>query len=329
MEENKYLELITKHLSGNISDAEKKVLHEWLDEDIYNMNLYKELKKLWDLSGKYESDFNPDVNSAIDRFKTRIASTPSRKTIRLKRILQIAAVLILLAIAASTVKYFSKNIFEVSTTKLTASTESKAEFILPDSSKVWLNKNSELSYSDNFAERIVTITGEAYFEVKKANNKPFTILSGSSKTVVLGTSFIVKNIKETRDVEVVVITGKVVLSDLSGNTNHNAIINPGEIGIFNTKSSTILISKIEDPNILAWKTNVLTFRNTPVHIVLKTLGQFYNKQLIIEDGNIEDCVLTSTFDHQNLNDILEELRILWNIDYKQKGDVFVISKGGC
>lgn len=329
MEENKYLELITKHLTGSISDDEKKLFYEWLDKDKKNMDLFKELKKLWELSGKYESDFEPDVNSAIDRFKTRIASNPSKKTISLNRVLQIASVFILLTLAAFTVYYFSENKVDVSTTKLTASSISKAEFILPDSSKVWLNKNSELTYSGNFVDRIVNLTGEAYFEVKKANGKSFTIISGNTKTIVLGTSFIVKNLKESKDVEVIVVTGKVALSGLSGNANHKVVLNTGEQGIFNAKNSTISVSKFEDPNILAWKTNVLIFRNTPIDNVLKTLEEFYNKKLIIEEGNIEDCVLTSTFDHQNLNDVLEELRILWNIEYIQKGDVYVISKGGC
>ncbi|MBI5218002.1 MAG: FecR family protein [Bacteroidia bacterium] len=328
MEDEKYLELMTKYLSGNISDAENYLLKEWLAADKNNTIMFEELKKIWMLSGKYESDFEPDVKSAVERFQTRIATSDNLKPNPFKNIVKIAAVILLLAVVAIVIKLtVTKD--NTAKTKLTSSLESKAEYQLPDSSRVWLNKNTTLTYSSDFDDRVVNLDGEAYFEVKKSNGKPFTIYCGKIKTVVLGTSFTIKSDAQFKNIEVIVLTGKVALSDKSGNEKHKAILTPGEKGAYNSNNNTISISKNEDLNFLSWKTNVLTFRNTPMDQVLSALIKYYGKQIVVENNSIDNCTLTSTFDNQGLNDVLEELQILLNIEFKIENNKVVISKGGC
>ena len=62
---------------------------------------------------------------------------------------------------------------------------------LPDGSRVWVNQNTKIAYTDEFAgdTREVTLSGEAFFEVAKDPDKPFIITSGAVRTTVLGTSF--------------------------------------------------------------------------------------------------------------------------------------------
>ncbi len=62
---------------------------------------------------------------------------------------------------------------------------------LPDGSMVWLNAASSLSFPVNFTgkQRKVSITGEAYFEIKKNRNKPFIVQAGRQEVEVLGTEF--------------------------------------------------------------------------------------------------------------------------------------------
>src|SRR5690606_20001510 len=81
---------------------------------------------------------------------------------------------------------------------------------LPDSSLVWLNTNSKLIYKKGIgklAKREVTLSGEAFFEVKPNLQQAFIVTSSTTLTEVLGTSFNVKS--EGEDVQVSVVTGKV------------------------------------------------------------------------------------------------------------------------
>jgi ferric-dicitrate binding protein FerR (iron transport regulator) len=63
------------------------------------------------------------------------------------------------------------------------------EIRLPDNSLVTLNAGSKLSYKplEWFVSRVVTLDGEACFEVKPGSR--FSVLSGSKRVQVLGTTF--------------------------------------------------------------------------------------------------------------------------------------------
>ena len=67
----------------------------------------------------------------------------------------------------------------------------RAELVLPDSTRVWLNANSKLVYSTSFKEGIrqVELDGEAYFDVKHNGDNPFVVRTKSMNVTVLGTEF--------------------------------------------------------------------------------------------------------------------------------------------
>ena len=102
---------------------------------------------------------------------------------------------------------------------------------------VTLNSNSKLEFPAKFAsdKREVTITGEAFFEVKPNPEKPFVINAGGAQVKVLGTSFNVSAYPKTDAVEVIVKTGKVQVTQkteqLEAETNE-VILTPGEKGTF-------------------------------------------------------------------------------------------------
>jgi hypothetical protein len=76
--------------------------------------------------------------------------------------------------------------------------QEKKDFYLPDSSRIFVNRNSEISYHENFENnRTLHITGgEVFFEVKHKNNQPFVVYANRSRTEVVGTSFMIKSYKE-------------------------------------------------------------------------------------------------------------------------------------
>ncbi|RPD41578.1 FecR family protein [Chitinophaga barathri] len=92
----------------------------------------------------------------------------------------------------------------------TARSEYK-HILLPDSSEVWLNAASTLEFPEKFGEdkREVYLTGEAYFDVEHAEQKPFIIHTGKVSTTVLGTAFNIKAYPGRKNVVVSVSQGKV------------------------------------------------------------------------------------------------------------------------
>ncbi|HVV02934.1 MAG TPA: FecR family protein, partial [Puia sp.] len=97
---------------------------------------------------------------------------------------------------------------------LTKSTTERSEYkylLLPDSTQVWLNASSTLEFPEHFRtnKREVTLSGEAYFDVRHSEKTPFIIHTGKVSTTVLGTSFNIKAYPDRQHIIVSVSTGKV------------------------------------------------------------------------------------------------------------------------
>lgn len=80
---------------------------------------------------------------------------------------------------------------------------------LPDNSVIYMNKGSEITFPKDFLEnRVVTLEGEAYFDIEKSDH-PFVIKTDVAEIVVLGTELNVKTGESKEEFEVEVDKGKV------------------------------------------------------------------------------------------------------------------------
>lgn len=88
------------------------------------------------------------------------------------------------------------------------------QIILPDSTVVWLNANSRLSYHPSFTtRRSLQLSGEALFDVRADDKHPFAVLTGDSVlTTVLGTSFTINSYATAAFTGITVLEGKVKVS---------------------------------------------------------------------------------------------------------------------
>ncbi|MES1249775.1 MAG: FecR domain-containing protein, partial [Chitinophaga rupis] len=83
---------------------------------------------------------------------------------------------------------------------------------LPDGTKVWLNAASSISYPVAFAgkERVVEMTGEAYFEVAPHAQMPFRVKINETNSIeVLGTQFNVKAYTDDERISTTLLQGAV------------------------------------------------------------------------------------------------------------------------
>ncbi len=120
---------------------------------------------------------------------------------------------------------------------------------LPDSSKVWLNVNSSLSYSKDFEERIVKLKGEGFFSVTKSN-ATFTVITENSTTQVLGTAFDLN--EEFDSIVTLTVAEGAVNFDYKDSKGEKMLIQEGEKAVL-SKTAGILISKNVDPKFAYWR----------------------------------------------------------------------------
>jgi hypothetical protein len=177
-----------------------------------------------------------------------------------KKWLMIAASLILLL----GISYIL--IFKIGRSNIEVTTTDQIDiFYLPDSSLIYLNKNSSLVYPEKFLknERTIYLKGEAFFEIRKDSARQFKIFADSSLTTVLGTSFNIKAYEKDEQVEVIVATGKVYLSPIRDTTSIQ--LKPNEKGTLNKKDLSVSKEKNLNKNYIGWKERLEEIKKTALY----------------------------------------------------------------
>lgn len=335
MDDNKW-EIIAKKLSGELDNQEQEEFEQWLLESPKNLAEFTRATEVWEKSNG-KGDFSPDVDAAWNKFSRRISRSKEAGGTEKGRIfrlggnsgfsyaLKIAAVLLLVAglffVIAQVFPEFSKN-------NMTASAGEIKEVVLPDGSKVWINSGSTLSWPDEFTsdERLVSLEGEAYFQVAKDASKPFRISANGTVTEVLGTEFNLNAAEKNEYVVLSLVEGKVSFN--SKKTEEAVILTPGEEGVFNLNTKNLTKQPIADPNFLAWKTKTLKFNSASLPQVLQTLENYYGVE-INRTAEAENCTFTGTFRESTLEETLEILQIALKMEYDLKGEKVTITKLSC
>ncbi len=155
---------------------------------------------------------------------------------------------------------------------------------LPDGTKVWLNAASSLHYPTAFTEneRKVSITGEAYFEVAKNEEKPFRVAINATNTIeVLGTSFNVNAYTDEDYISTTLLTGLVRVRNGTG----QAVLKPGQQA--HATAAQPFVQVLEHADIskaIAWKNGLFNFQDVDLKEVMQQLSRWYDIEVVYERG---------------------------------------------
>jgi ferric-dicitrate binding protein FerR (iron transport regulator) len=201
--------------------------------------------------------------------------------------------------------------------------EGMATVDLSDGSRIYLNKGAEISYSKAFKnQRAVELKGEAFFEVMSDPRNPFTVHSGDMLVTVLGTSFNVKQLENSSDVEVYVKSGKVSVS--LDESDQYIQLEPEEFGI--VENSTLASLVQEDPNYISWKTKDFKFVNSALIEVLQELEESYHVDIQSEGIDLSELRITTSYSGQSIDAILETIGAAFEMSVSHKGNNYILTK---
>lgn len=157
--------------------------------------------------------------------------------------------------------------------------------VLADGTKVWLNAASSLHYPLNFPgnERIVTVEGEAYFEVTKNPHQPFIVQANGMQVRVTGTVFNVNAYAEEKAVTTTLLEGKVQLTSQA----HTEMLAPGEQGEL-LPSGALRVHKASDiDKVVGWQKGLFVFDHDDVETMMNELARWYDVRVVYK-GTIKD-----------------------------------------
>ena len=201
-------------------------------------------------------------------------------------------------------------------------------FLLPDSTTVFLNAESRLRFPDRFvpgSERIVYLSGEAYFDVKRDPRSPFLVCLEHSAVKVTGTSFNVKAYPDDTNEATTLISGTVSMG--IGTTEQWIVLKPGEQGYYDATRKTLLQQTVDVNYYTAWKDGVFAFYRQPLEEVRKTLGCWYLFDTHYQNEALKSILYTGKINrHASIREVLHTFELMDELTFDIKGKEVIVRR---
>ncbi len=178
---------------------------------------------------------------------------------------------------------------------------------LSDGTQVWLNSASTLKYPARFVgtERVVEVSGEAYFAVAKDVQKPFKVISDGQEVQVTGTEFNLSAYQDEPEIKTTLVSGTVQIVNRISNVVNS--LKPGQQGIVRDASTNV--QQVDTEPYIAWKSGYFYFKHTPFEEVMRQLVRWYDVELVYK-GDIPQETFSGEMDRDlTLNAALELLNV--------------------
>ena len=322
-EMNNMDDLLVKYLLDEATRQERGEVEKWVSLQKANHAYFQNFKIIWNRSKQLAAQSEVDEEMAWIRFKDRVQETELSEITLISnpyfKYLRIAAAIILVA-GGSWFTYlisfrnnFSQQISVHSGAKTLVDT-------LPDGSIVTLNKNSTISYTENFTNsntRSVKLKGEAFFQVTPDKSRPFLIEANDVTVRVVGTSFNVKSSLERT--EVIVETGLVEVTK----KEQKVKIRPKEKVTVLKNLSELVARKNEDQFYQYYRTDKLVCNDTPLWKLAEVLSEVYHTQVVVSQER-KNLPINTTFESKSLDEIVMIISETFNITVVRNDEQIIL-----
>jgi len=311
--------IIDRYLAGSATPEEKAFVAQWLapkEDDIAVLN--KHAHQL------IKTDLWQAICVGIG---IAAKATGERKGVlyhikRQRHWLQYAAAVIVVMIGSAVLYTAMQKKQATAPHIITATAGSQKVFTLPDSSKVYLFPGTSLSLPDNYnqKERIITLTGKAFFEVKPDASRPFLVRSGRLLTSVLGTSFEVMEIDSTH-ASIIVRDGKV---SVQSSGRHLSTLTAGKRLRYDMRQNDFVTDDVNAVALCEWWNNGLAFHQASLQEIVHDLSNWYNTPITITGDKWNEEPVTIRFKDHSLPQAMTLLSQTLGFRFRHSGKAIII-----
>jgi transmembrane sensor len=316
----KNLEYILNLITGNIAPDRKKEVFSIIKESSENEELYRKAKITWALMSSTQKMPDYEIEKSYLRLNARISTKHGFQKI-LSTYVRYAAVFVLLVGFSAIMFYLGRRgdhnlVSELKYTSVVAEKGQISKVILPDSSIVWINSGTTLTYDNNFSQdnRNLSLKGQAFFEVKKNKHLPLIVTSGDLHVKVLGTRFDVKAYPDDDEIKVTLESGKVELLSAKDKSFAYKMI-PGQMASYNLQSSEVKMETVVTQDYSSWKTGKLIFIDTPMAEVIKSLKRKFDVEIEVGNTSVYRSVFNANFKNESMKEILDYIQFSCHLNY--------------
>ncbi|MDR0505528.1 MAG: FecR family protein [Dysgonamonadaceae bacterium] len=326
-EENEIRRMAKLYMEGKIPLKDERILLEFISNDA-NRGKYAQWEKEW----RESNDKNPEINRKWELLQNRIfvreniSNKPIFKpSISLWRKLSVAAAIALLIIttAISVHELTIRSDRDIFTAETPCGGKSKIH--LPDGSTVWINAGSQIKYNGQFnvRDRVISLTGEAYFEVEKQTGKPFIVKLRDYDIEVTGTKFNVSSYEDEKQVITTLMEGVIRLRY----NNEEFVMNPGETMLFDVREKTLRLQRSNTAQYCSWTEGRIEYDEITLEELFNRLSRQYNVHIHANPAvDINKTLSVSFNNNETIDEIFYGISKVASIKYKHKNEDIYVSK---
>lgn len=201
----------------------------------------------------------------------------------------------------------------------------RSTIALADGSMLQLNTNTRVTALLEDDERHVTIEqGEAFFSVKRDEDRPFIVDAGETQVRVLGTKF---NVRLGASSNVVsVLSGLVSVAQRSDDDDVQqvALLHAGEQAEHDTAKKEAVVEGFDQGSVMAWQTGKALYHETPLSVVVEDLNRYFSAPLQIVDAQLADLPVSGTFNLTDQDVVVDALESAFSIEAVKRLDGVIL-----
>lgn len=309
-------ELLQKYIAGNATEAEKQRVTKWIQENPENMREYMAQRKLHDMV-LWRTEPVAEENSR------------ERKHFSLRGVcMEAAKIAAVLAIVLLGTHYWTGK-HQVPEDKTWQSiyvpAGQRAELMLADGTKVWLNSRSTLTFPGSFKGDIrnVKLDGEGYFAVTKNVEQPFIVETNKCNVKVLGTEFNVMAYAADSVWETSLLEGAVEIL-VPGSNNSGMRLEPNMMA--SLKGNRLVKGRIKEADYFLWREGLLCFNDISVRDMIEKLKLYYGVDIVVNNTRILKNRYTGKFRTKDgVEHVLKVLKLNNKFTYTKDDETNVIT----
>lgn len=293
MEDN----LLYKYISGEASETEKKEVTEWIQESPEHLHEYLTQRKLYNIA--LWQDTPIDKNNA-NKGKVFILRKVAYSIAKI-------AALVAIVLLVTYIKGTDKKAEEITYQSIYVPAGQRAELMLADGTKVWLNSRSTLKFPTSFLKesRNVILDGEGFFKVTKNKKSPFIVKTKKYDIRVLGTEFNVIAYSTDSVWETSLLEGSVEIQLYGKKKFH---LEPNTM--VSLQGNDLVKQSIKKKDYFRWREGLICFDNISIKEIMEKLELYYGVDIVVNNINILDNYYTGKFrTSDGIEHVLKVLRL--------------------
>ncbi len=299
-----------RYFRGKSTYEDEIFINQCLSDGRLSMDEFRNMEKDW-------SESEIPTNEQRMAFMKISGKVKSRRWKRLMLKLAVPAAAAVVLIAVLSIHLFMGR-EEAVTTYSTAYLETEY-IVLPDSSKVWLNSATTLTYGSDFnkRDREVTLSGEAFFDVAKNPSKPFIVRMKDAEITVKGTLFNVTAYDGENGIQAALMTGQIQFR-----TGKDYIyLSPGEVISYNRDDRSMSKSRKDVNQYCSWLEGKLDCESITLDMLFSRLTSMYGTEINYVPVKYKDKAIRVMLDtRESMDDVLGALSVIVPISWTWQDD---------